>query len=468
MNAEQTWNGGGEEMAVATKHGWWVVATGELADLWLGTRAVVVLLLFSVLLGVMAFLLATNTELRLTPPREMLFMILQATIAISLFVGLSIGADSISGERERATLESLLLTPVGRRGIVFGKYLAAVSVWPVAICIATIYLLVLTPNPEALRQTLFWGVLLGSLLVIGFSGFGILTSFWANSNKTSLSMSLIVYLIFLLPTQFPGNAQTGAVGRFVKRINPLEATNQFLEKVIVNNRTPEEMASWLWAPILFALIVLVLLFWYAAPTLQLEGSMPKMSRPRSTRSVNLLLLLVLLTLFAAPWHSARAEESGSSSSILGIAIDATAEIVKTGDEIDFSTEVTYDGEETSQEMLVAMNIVNLGEGDPVDPEDWSPERTQSIEPLAKGETAVQDWTINAILEGDYMVYMVVLPSPESPETTSQPVASMGIHLTVEPYTDLNPGGVMPFVIGIPIALLGVLGILIWRRRRSIV
>ena len=38
-------------------------------------------------------------------------------------------ADAISGERERGTLESLLLTPVVAAGLVAGKLLAALSLW---------------------------------------------------------------------------------------------------------------------------------------------------------------------------------------------------------------------------------------------------------------------------------------------------------------------------------------------------
>jgi len=60
--------------------------------------------------------------------------------------------------------------------------------------------------------------------------------------------------------------------------------------------------------------------------------------------------------------------------------------------------------------------------------------------------------------------MVVIPEPSSTETTSQVVASSGIHLTVTPYTRLNPGGVLPYAIGGPILLL--IGIyLIYRLRR---
>jgi hypothetical protein len=112
-----------------------------------------------------------------------------------------------------------------------------------------------------------------------------------------------------------------------------------------------------------------------------------------------------------------------------------------------------------------MNVINLNaHGDIVDPEDWSPQRTQYIENLAPGQSANQAWIINTILDGDYMVYMVLIPTPGGREATSQPIASSGIHLTVTPFTRLNPGGVLPYVIGGPI-LLAACTFLVYRLRR---
>jgi hypothetical protein len=65
-----------------------------------------------------------------------------------------------------------------------------------------------------------------------------------------------------------------------------------------------------------------------------------------------------------------------------------------------------------------------------------------------------------------MVYMVVIPKPAGPEATSQPVASSGIHLTVTPFTRLNPGGVLPYAIGGPVLVLLGIVLVQWLRRRG--
>lgn len=448
-----------DESSGTGRPAWWLMFWRELTDLWFWGRALYLIILYSVLLGIMAFVLAANSELDLIPPKEMVFLTLQVAMAVGLFIGLIIGADSISGERERATLEGLLLAPASRRQIVAGKYLAAISPWPVALLVAVPFLFVLSQGDPVFWQALFWGGLLGSILAPAFTAFGMLVSVWSNSNKTSLFVSLTVYILFLLPTQFPGTAQAGTMGQLLKKVNPLEATNQFLEKILVNNRTLEEMRSWLIAPVLFAVLVLGLLFWYAAPRLRLDATAGRTFRLNWGRAAVLLLVVGLLVTSPAL--------AQSSNPAFQIDIDEDYRLLLTGDELEFNTLVTYTGtEEGSPPLIVAMNIINLeGDGDPVDPEDWSPERTQYIDALAKGESADLTWVVNPILEGDYMVYMVVIPEPDGSDVTSQPVASSGIHLTVEQSTGINPGGVLPIAIGIPLLLVLVVAVLFWLRRR---
>ena len=72
--------------------------------------------------------------------------------------------------------------------------------------------------------------------------------------------------------------------------------------------------------------------------------------------------------------------------------------------------------------------------------------------------------MNGILDGDYLIYMVVIPEPKEQNSTSQVVASAGIHLTVTKFTKLNPQGILPYAIGGPLLL--IIGIVYLARRRK--
>src|SRR3972149_6075780 len=100
---------------------WWIVFTKELADLWIGGKALILALIYTFVLGVMVYVLAFSEELSLIPPKELVYEGIKNAMAVSLFICLIIGADMISGERERNTFESLLLTPTSRRQIIIGK-----------------------------------------------------------------------------------------------------------------------------------------------------------------------------------------------------------------------------------------------------------------------------------------------------------------------------------------------------------
>jgi ABC-2 type transport system permease protein len=454
---------------------WWLVCKRDLQELWLGGKAPVLLLIFSVLLGIMTYVLASNSELSLMPPREMVYETLKAAISVGLFISLIIGAESISGERARSTLEGLLLTPASRRQIVVGKFLAGVSPWPLVLAITIPHLWVISQGTDVLSQAVSWGALLGSILAPAFTAMGMLASFWSNTNRNSFSVGLGLYILLLLLSQLPGSAQTGAMGLLLQWVNPIAATNHFLAKHLVNNGTLDELGIWLTSPVVFALLVFVLLFGYASPSLHLAGGKAGRFWSYLGRLVGASMLASLLLPLGAP--SAMALEPKKATSVekqpallaqpLEVSIDANYNVVKAGDHILFNTTVTNKASEASAPLTVAMNIINLDSAsDVVDPEDWSPQRTQYIGPLAAGASSKLAWRVNAILDGDYMVYMVVIPEPASRESTSHPVASSGIHLTVTPFTKLNPRSVLPYSIGGPAVLvLGMFFLNRYRRRK---
>jgi ABC-2 type transport system permease protein len=260
-----------DESASLTFSAWWLMFVRELSDLWIGGKALYLILAYSVFLGFQAYSQVKTSETSIIPPREMVFATLQVVFYIGGLIGMIIGADSISGERERGTLEALLLTPISRRQIILGKFLAGLSPWPIALLIAIPFLKMLAQGDAVFGQSLYWGGLVGTLLAIGFTGLGMLVSFWSNSNKASFFVSVGIYLVILLPTTWPGRAVRGFVAKFFQRMNPLEGTNELLEKILVNNRPAAQYADWLRTPEVFAAVVVAILVLYAGSRLRIDA-----------------------------------------------------------------------------------------------------------------------------------------------------------------------------------------------------
>jgi ABC-2 type transport system permease protein len=151
--------------------GWIVVTLRELSALWRGGRLLILLIPFSMVLSAMSYLLATNNELNLIPPKEMVLLVLQTALAVSILISLIIGANAVSGMRENGTLETLLVTPVSRRQIILGKLLAALSPWPVIWAICIPYSAMLAPDVRFLWYSLFVLALVGTLFGASCRGF---------------------------------------------------------------------------------------------------------------------------------------------------------------------------------------------------------------------------------------------------------------------------------------------------------
>lgn len=254
---------------------WWLVFRQELDDLWVGGKALNLLILFAVLMSITAFLLATNSELSLTPPRLMIVITIQSAITLGVFIGLVIAAECLSGERERATLEPLLLAPAGRRQIVIGKMLAALSPWPIAFAFCMPYVITLAQGDLALWPGLAWGAVLGTLVTVVFTAIGVLVSIYSGSSRTSLFVGLLIYIGALLPAQLPGEFQDSPAGAVVQAIDPLEAVRIFLMKGFVDVRPVEELWPLLYVPVIFLVLLLAAILVVAAPRLELEPVGPR-------------------------------------------------------------------------------------------------------------------------------------------------------------------------------------------------
>jgi ABC-2 type transport system permease protein len=229
--------------------GWGVVLEQELRDLWVGGRALLLSVGFSLLLSVIAYLVATNQALNFLEQRESVSLVVQVAVAVGTMLALLSAADAVSGERERATLETLLLTPVSRRQLASGKLLAALSPWLAAFAITVPYVWFLGHGIGIVGDALASGLVVGTLIAVFLASFGLLVSVFAGSNRVSLSVSLFALLALFAPTQLPASAQKGWAGELLLRVNPITAGEHYIDKILVSGHSFGEDVSWLASPV---------------------------------------------------------------------------------------------------------------------------------------------------------------------------------------------------------------------------
>ena len=240
------------------RRAWTIVGEWELRDLWLGGRGLLLSLAFSLLLSVLTYLTATNKALNFLEQRESVNLTLQVAIAVGALLALVAAADAVSGERERGTLETLLLAPVPRLQLMLGKLGGAFSLWLAAFAITIPYVWFLGRGVGIVGDALATGALVGTLLAVFLASLGGLISVFAGSNRVSLSLSLFLLLALFAPTQFPSSAQQGWFGEFLLRASPLTAGEHYVGKIVVDRHAWSEDASWLASPIVAAALFAVL------------------------------------------------------------------------------------------------------------------------------------------------------------------------------------------------------------------
>ncbi len=234
---------------------WTVVLEQELRDLWIGGRGLLLTFLFSVLIGVIAYIASTNKTLNFLEQRESVNLTLQVVITVGGLLTLLVAADTISGERERDTLETLLLTPISRRDIAVAKFVAALSLWLVAFVVAVPYIWFLGRGVGIVGDALVTGFVVGTFLSVFLAALGVIVSLFAASNRVSLSLSLFGLLALFAPTQLPSGAQRGWAGDLFLRVNPITAGSHYVGKIVVDGFAWTQDVLWLASPVMGAVVL---------------------------------------------------------------------------------------------------------------------------------------------------------------------------------------------------------------------
>jgi len=146
---------------------------------------------------------------------------------------------------------------------------------------------------------------------------------------------------------------------------------------------------------------------------------------------------------------------------VSIELDKTQAALGLGQTLKFTTKVGNPGEEDVSGAIAHLNILAVDPGVYVDPEDWSGERTQYLDPLGGGESDPVEWELQAVNSGRFMVYVVITFDQAAGEV----VASKALRLDVAPERTLEAGGLVPIAAGVPGVVVLLMGLVMVRRRR---
>lgn len=250
--------------------GWPIVCVQELRDLWVAGPGPVLGVAFSALISVIAYLTATNQQLNFLEQRESVSLTVQVAVAVGALLVLLAATDAVSGDRERGTLETILLSPLPRSSLTFGKLIAALSLWAAAFAIAVPYVWFLGRGVSVVGTALACGVLVGTLLAIFLGSFGLVVGVFARSNRIALAISLFALIAVFAPTLLPAPARKGWAGELLDRINPLAAGEHYIGRLVIDGHGWSDDLSWLLSPTLGAVLGVAAVAW-ASGVVRLQG-----------------------------------------------------------------------------------------------------------------------------------------------------------------------------------------------------
>ena len=188
------------------------VASREFSDMVRSKRFLVIMTIFFL---VMIVPLVTNyvQEIRTGPgmpgiPMPTRFLGMMVHMLISTFaifapiIGVGLGCDAISGEREKGTLKIIMAQPIYRDTVINGKFVAATSAVSLAILITSLgmvgvstMLIGVTPTvEETLRIGLFFAISI--LFTMTFYGLAALISTIMKKTSQSVILSVAMWAVF--------------------------------------------------------------------------------------------------------------------------------------------------------------------------------------------------------------------------------------------------------------------------------
>ena len=235
----------------------WTIACKESAQMLRSQRGLWWLLALSGLLSAFSLLLVSNTELSLLDHAQVVYMMAGTVLAAGALLAAIAGSDAYAGENERGTLMPLLCAPIGPDGLLLGKVMGLLAAWGVTLVIASPYLWAIGAGGRNLTAALFYLVLFGTPVVMGFGFLAMALSARTGSVLASLLSSTTLLMLAASPLLIGPGLRRTVIGHYLDAINPLAGALNTFDSVIIDSEPfSAQMARLLLVSVWFGLCLI--------------------------------------------------------------------------------------------------------------------------------------------------------------------------------------------------------------------
>jgi hypothetical protein len=185
------------------------------------------------------------------------------------------------------------------------------------------------------------------------------------------------------------------------------------------------------------------------------------------RRLGALLLTLAAALSVAPvgLESSDAVEIRRSAAVraspdVTVELDEHALTVGPGAKVRFESTIANGSGRSLSGLVAHLSILSSDSGVYVDPEDWSPRRTQYIDALPAGGETTLTWEVRAVTAGPMVLYVGV-----SRPDTDAVATSARLAMTVSGQRKVQATNALPLIVGVPALVVVLLGLVGLRARR---
>ncbi len=200
-------------------------------------RGMGIYLTAALVLSAFGLLLVGNTELSLLDNAQTVYIMAGIILSLAGLIAVVRGSDAFAGERDRETLEALLISPVSSEDIAFGKLAALMVSWLLLYLLAVPYIWAVGSSGQNLTAALLYLFISGTILMTIFGSLVLSLSARVRSFKGAMSTGLILFLFAAAPVALGPSLRQSFIGHILDWLNPFAIAMNMLDAVIIDSQT---------------------------------------------------------------------------------------------------------------------------------------------------------------------------------------------------------------------------------------